>query len=87
MQCRRGGVAGVGEASRRWQRPSLDRLGLGCRWGEWRRGQPHTASPGPQLSFIVMCDGGHQPCRVGRPRSGRENKAQRPFDLLVWRSY
>jgi hypothetical protein len=39
--------------------------------------------PQPPTSFIAMCDGAHQPCRVGRPRSGRENKAQRPLGLMV----
>ena len=49
---------------RRWCFPSLQRpfsrsaLGLGCRWGDWRRGEPRTASPGPHLSFIALCDRG-----------------------------
>jgi hypothetical protein len=43
--------AGVSGASRRWQRTLLDRLGLGCRWGDWRRGEPRTSNPGPHLSF------------------------------------
>jgi len=49
---------------RRWCFPSLAApllkigLGLGCRWGVWRHGKPRTASPGPHLFFIDLCDGG-----------------------------
>ena len=57
--CASGGVAGVGGASRRWQRPfSRSGLGIGYRWGDWRRGEPRTVSPEPHLSFIALCDGG-----------------------------
>jgi hypothetical protein len=34
-------------------------------------------SPDPHLLFIALCDEAHQPCRIGRPRSGHENKAQK----------
>jgi hypothetical protein len=54
-----GGVAGVGGTSRHWQHPFvLIGLGLGCRWGDWRRGKPLTSSSGPHLPFIALGDGG-----------------------------
>jgi len=49
---------------RRWCFPSLAAsllkigLGLGCRWGDWRCDEPRTASLGPHLFFIALCDGG-----------------------------
>jgi hypothetical protein len=50
---------GFGGASRRWQRPfSRSGLGLGMSVGNWLRGSPRTASPGPHLPFIALCDGG-----------------------------
>jgi len=67
MMRRSGGVARVGGASRRWQRPSLDRIRVTCRRGEWLLGEPRTTSLGPYFSYIALCDGAHQPCRVGRP--------------------
>jgi hypothetical protein len=36
---------------------------------------PRAGRPPPL--YIAQCDGVHQPCRVGRPRSGRENRAQK----------
>jgi hypothetical protein len=39
-------------------------------------------APAPTFLFIALCDGAHQPCRVGHPRSGRENKAQRSLGLM-----
>jgi hypothetical protein len=33
---------------------------------------PRAGRPPPL--YIAQCDGAHQPCRVGRPRLGRENK-------------
>jgi hypothetical protein len=45
------------------------------RWGVAAEGEPYILSlPAPPI-FIAQYDGAHQPCRVGRPRSGCENKA------------
>jgi hypothetical protein len=57
--------------SRRWQCRPLDRLGFGV---GWRLGEPHVMSPWPPLPLIWHCaTGAHQPCWVGRPRSGRRS--------------
>jgi hypothetical protein len=60
-----GGVAEVGvalpasvELPVTGSAPFLIGLGLGCRWGDWRRGKLRTSSPGPHLPFIALCDGG-----------------------------
>jgi hypothetical protein len=58
------------EASRRWHRRPLDRLGFGV---GWRLGsEPRGLSLLPPLPLIWHCaTGAHQPRWIGCPRSGR----------------
>jgi len=53
---RRGDNEDSSGASRRWLRPSLDRLGLSL--GVAAHGQPRTENRRPPPLFIAQCDGG-----------------------------
>jgi hypothetical protein len=67
---------------RRWRLPVTGCAPLGSGSGNiggecrLRMNLVPRASRPPPL-YIAQCDGVHQPCRVGRPRSGHENKAQK----------
>jgi hypothetical protein len=68
--------------------PHLDRTRIkNCRWGKWRR---RTSSYVPRLLtspfYSVVYQGPSNHCWVGRPRSGRGIKPDRPLSLLVRRS-
>jgi hypothetical protein len=43
---------------------------------------PRAGRPPP--IYIVQYDGGHQPCRVRRPRSGHESKTQKAVGPKWW---
>jgi hypothetical protein len=47
------------------------------RWGVTAEVNLVPRAGRPQPLYMAQCDGAHQPCRVGRPRSGHENKAQK----------
>jgi hypothetical protein len=66
--------------------PPLDRTRTG-RWGVAAVNLV-TLATGPHLPFMALRDGAHQPRHwAGRPRSGREIRAQTwPLGQVRWRS-
>ena len=63
--------------------PLLDRDGE-YRWGVAAQVNLVSRACRPPPLFIAQCDRAHQPCRVGRPRSERENKAQKAVGPNWW---
>ena len=62
----------------------VDRLGFG-QWGGGGCGEPRVLFRQLHCSlfYMALCDGAHQPCWAGRPRSGRKSRAQLAVGPLV----
>jgi hypothetical protein len=77
-------VAGVGGASRRWQRPfSRSGLGLGMLVGNWLRGEPRYSSPGPPPPiYTAVRRGPTNHIGLGAPDQGARTRPKRPLGLM-----
>ena len=74
-----------GGASRRWQRTLSIGLGLDVGDGGTQTNLV-TRAPAPTILFIALCDGAHQPCRVGPPIRARDQGPSGRWAVLAGRS-
>jgi hypothetical protein len=87
VQWRRGGVACIGEASRRWQRPSLDRI-RGKDVGGVTGGAVNLVlrASAPTFLYSAVRRGPTNHVGLGVPDQGARTRSKRPLGLTGGRS-